>query len=650
MVTCLLGDIGIGLSAGISIFITPDAPAAGTTITNTATASADPTELIPADNTDTADADVLAAADLAVSKSDSVDPAFAGVPFTYTVTVDNAGPNAATSVVLTDTLPVGVAFSSATPDQGSCVEAASVVTCTLGTIGPGGSVDVAIVVIAGVSVENTTVTNTATVTSAVADPVSGDNATSEDTDIIPSADLNITKSDDADPALVGDVLTYTVTVLNQGVSAATNVVVTDVLPSGVAFVSATPGQGSCSESSGTITCPLGAMAALASVDIVIVVTPGVSTGNTTITNNASVVADQADPDVSDDSVSEDTDIDSKTDLALTKTAAPDPVLAGNALTYTLTVTNNGPSDSTGSTVTDALPSGVSFNAGASSPGCSEAGGTVTCAVGAVATGGFSVLTVVVDLDSSLADGSTLTNNATVAANEADTVAANDSDNTTVTVDAQADLSISKVDSADPATAGSALVYTIGVTNQGPSDAQSVVVTDVLAAGLSHVSATASQGSCSETAGTVTCTLSTIVDGASATVTLTVDVDPGVADGSTIPNTATVASATVDPDGANNSAAATTDIETSADIAVTKSDLADPVVAGTNLTYTVAVSNNGPSDAQSVQVVDLLPFAVAFVSYSIAGGSGGESCAFSLGTLTCDLGTIFDAPLRRYPFW
>ena len=327
VVTCLLGDIGISASAGIVVTITPDAAAAGTTITNTAVASADPTELVPADNTATADTDVLASADLSVSKVDSVDPALAGVAYTYTVTIDNSGPNAATSVVLTDTLPVGVAFSSATPDQGSCVEAAGLVTCSLGSIGSGAAVDVTIAVVASAAVENTTVTNNAAVSSAVADVDASNNTTSEDTAIVPAADLNITKSGDVDPALVGDALTYTVTVLNQGVSAATNVVMTDVLPAGVTFVSAVPDQGSCSESGGTITCPLGALAASISADIVIVVTPGVSTGNTTITNNASAVADQIDPDSSDDSIAEDTDIDPKTDLTLTKTASPDPVLA-----------------------------------------------------------------------------------------------------------------------------------------------------------------------------------------------------------------------------------------------------------------------------------------------------------------------------------
>ena len=383
VVTCLLGDIAIGGSTGVAIVVTPTGAAAGTTITNNAIASADPTELVPADNTASEDTDVLAAADLAITKVDTIDPAFTGVPFTYTVTVTNGGPNTATNVVMTDALPVGVAYSSAVPDQGSCSEAAGVITCSVGSIAAAGSVDIVVTVIPDVSVENTTITNNASVASDVADPVPGNNSTSEDTDIDPSADLHVTKADDTDPVLVNGTLTYTVSVLNEGVSGATNVVLTDALPGGVAFVSATPGQGSCSESGGTVTCLLGSIAASATVDVVVVVTPGASVGNTTITNNASVVGDEFDPDASDNSTSEDTDVDPRTDLELTKVATPDPVLAGEQLTFTIIVDNNGPSDSTGGTITDVLPAGVTFNAGASSGSCSELLGTVTCTVGAI---------------------------------------------------------------------------------------------------------------------------------------------------------------------------------------------------------------------------------------------------------------------------
>ncbi|MBI3459898.1 DUF11 domain-containing protein, partial [Candidatus Acetothermia bacterium] len=74
-----------------------------------------------------------------------------------------------------------------------------------------------------------------------------------------------------------------------------------------------------------------------------------------------------------------------TDLAVTKTDSPDPVIAGNNLTYTLTVTNNGPDNAGGVTVTDTLPGGVTFISAVPSQGsCSQSAGVVTCSLGTMA--------------------------------------------------------------------------------------------------------------------------------------------------------------------------------------------------------------------------------------------------------------------------
>ena len=86
-------------------------------------------------------------ADLTVTKTDSQDPVTEGNSFTYTLVVANAGPDPATNVVLTDTLPGGVTFISSTSSQGSC-SGTGTVTCNLGTISSGGNATVQIVVTA----------------------------------------------------------------------------------------------------------------------------------------------------------------------------------------------------------------------------------------------------------------------------------------------------------------------------------------------------------------------------------------------------------------------------------------------------------------------------------------------------------------------
>ena len=192
-----------------------------------------------------------------LTKSDSPDPVLAGQPLTYSLSVANAGPSDATGVELTDDLPAGVTFDSATPSQGTCSESSGTVTCTLGTIANGANASVSI---RSHRSPRATITNQASVSSDAADLVAGNNSASASTTVDPAADLSLTKSDSPDPVLAGQLLTYTLTAQNAGPSGATGVSVTDTLPAGVTFESATPSQGTCSESSGTVTCALGTIA------------------------------------------------------------------------------------------------------------------------------------------------------------------------------------------------------------------------------------------------------------------------------------------------------------------------------------------------------------------------------------------------------
>ncbi|HEX3129654.1 MAG TPA: ExeM/NucH family extracellular endonuclease [Thermoanaerobaculia bacterium] len=204
----------------------------------------------------------------------------------------------------------------------------------------------------------------------------------------------------------------------------------------------------------------------------------------------------------------------------------------------------------------------------------------------------------------------------------------------------ADLSITKVEGADPVAAGTNLSYTVTVTNGGPDPAANASWSDTLPAGTTFVSVSNVAGwSCTPTVSSVSCSNPLFAVG-SAVFTLTVAVDPAVAAGTVLSNTANAASDTGDPDGGDLSVTETTTVATSADLVVTKVDTPDPVTSGANLTYTITVDNNGPSNAASVSLTDTLPAGTTFVSLSSPGGwSCTQPSVGSGGTVSCSIGSL-----------
>ncbi len=297
------------------------------------------------------------------------------------------------------------------------------------------------------------------------------------------------------------------------------------------------------------------------------------------------------------------------DLSITKTSAT-TVTSGASLTYTITVTNGGPQAATGVTVTDALPSGETYKSAITSQGsCSQKKGTVTCSLGSLANGASAHLTIVVTV---AATSGTLSNTAQVSGNQTDPNTANNSSTATTSLPS-ADLSITKTAPASVASGGS-LTYTITVTNGGPQAATASTVTDTLPSGETYQSATTSQGSCSQSRGTVTCSLGSLAYGGSAHVTITVTV---TAKSGTLSNTAKVSGSPTDPNTANNSSTATTSLIPTADLSLTKTVTTKKPKAGSAMVYSLTVTNNGPSAATGVKVTDTLPATEAFVSSSSA---------------------------------
>lgn len=489
-----------------------------------------------------------------------------------------------------------------------------------------------------------TATNTATPTPATSE-------LSACTAVTVSSDISSTIADAPDPVIAGGNLSYSITVGNAGPSMATMATFTQTMPAGTTFVSIAPSGGwSCSTppmgGNGPITCNAPSMAPSSSAFFTVTVAVPPSAGGTML--NSGVMASSASPDPvpANNNAAATTTVNALADLSVAVTDNPDPVAAGGVLTLGTTVTNAGPSDASMGSLSQQVPVGSTFAAFSSPPGWScttppiGSGGTITCTNPSIPAGAVAVFSLTVDVPANTPDATLLTSTSSVTSATADSNNVNNSTNTTTTVDAQADLSITVVGTPDPVVAGNALTYAINVSNAGPSDAQSVSMTQSTPPGTTFAAVAAPGGwSCTSPpiggTGPVTCTAPVLSSGASAAFSLTVTVAPGTPDGTSIPATANVSSATTDPNGANDSAGDSTTVAVSADVSIGLIATPNPVVAGTQLSYSINVTNGGPSNALTVAVSQATPAGTTFAAVTAPpgwsctgpapGGTGAVTC-------------------------
>lgn len=457
LLSCTNADVPSGANGTatftVTVTVDPLTPS-GTQIADTVSVGSGTNDPNLTNNSATAVVLVAASntAELSITNSASPASVQVGQDITYTVVVNNSGPASAASVVWNSTLPANTSFVSVAYASGttgwSC--SSNSISCNYsGSFASGSSTTfTAKVSVNSGTASGTFITDTATVSSSTSDPNPADNSASATVVVAAAGQSDLAVTLTGTPSTVessgnNNKITYTVVATNNGPAAVT-AVLTDTYSSTETLTTANPCPGGwtyTSVSSTKFTCSA-SMAAYTSASSMFVMTvvSGTAPG-TAITNTMSIGPTANDPNLSNNTATVITYVASPTqaDAAIIMTAAPQPVLPGTPLTYTLQVTNNGPAEATNLVMTDPLPTQVTFASDsislpASLGSCSQASGTVTCDISSLSVGGLAIITINTVTESS-GTPAAATNTATVGCAPAPAVCPSDPNltNNTATV-------------------------------------------------------------------------------------------------------------------------------------------------------------------------------------------------------------------------
>ena len=487
-------------------------------------------------------------------------------PITYTVLVTNFGPNTSAATVQS-TLPPGFTFLASSTPQGSCTNMAGSITCVLGDISPDGSVEFSITVTGFIGGP---FTNAFSVSGNNLDLNPANNTASALHSILPVVDLDIVTQGPQTPVLLGETTTISLQITNRGPNNASSVWLTNQLPAGATFVSAASSQGSCVANGSVVVCELGALAPGAAASAELRLFPGLAGVNS---NHCVVASEELDIVPANNSTSFLFDASPAADLALTTAVLTPVVLLNREFIVVQNISNLGPV-SVDAILQNSLPPGVTFlNALTLRGSCTNLGGEIHCAISALAPGENATVTIT---GRATALGS-ITNLAAVTGSLPDFNPSNNTSATFATVSANANLALTMSDRPDPVWLNDNLIYTLAITNHGPSAATNIAVTNQLPAGITFLSATSGQGTCTRLGDQVRCDIGALNPGSGVIITITTrPIGTGI-----INNSAFVTSRVPDEDVSNNIATQVTRVITANTISANSAPITTPLLGLAN---------------------------------------------------------------------
>ena len=429
--------------------------------------------------------------------------------------------------------------------------------------------------------------------------------------ITPEPNYSLKKLASQDPIIAGSTVTYSLTYTNIGSGNAASVTIDDPVPANLTFLSATGGG----VLSGTdVVWTIAAIPAGGSGSVQATYTVASPLPDLTKVDNTATISDV---DGHTASAFKRVLVKSRPRYSLALTGAPNPVAAGAQLVYTLTYGNVGTDVSPATALVLTYDPYITFVSAYPPP---DAASITHWTIGDLPVGGSGTITITVNVNSPLANGTLLQTQALMTDSTGDSGAVTAAN----TVESAPGLTLSSTDSPDPVAADGIVLYDFTYGNTGNANATGAVLTIGYDPNVTYV-----DSNIPPDAGTTNqFTLGTVVGGTSGRVRIHVQVTHVIPNGTVVHTTGQI----IDGLGNTASTAVDTTVQSAPTLSLAKTDSPDPVAPDGTLTYTLTYGNPGSDTATGVVVTETYPAEVTFVS-AIPAPDAGTTNQWTIGTLT-----------------
>ena len=525
------------------------------------------------------------AADLAIIKMANASVVNFNDIVKWTLIISNNGPDEATNVMIVDVLPSGFSYLNSTISKGKYEDN----TFVIDNLAVGEIVTVDILTL----VEDTgNAINHAEVSSDNYDFNLTNNEDDEDISVNPAADLSVTKSVSDSNPFYGDIITWTIEVINYGPDTAHNVTISDLLPDSLVWIS---------DDSSDDYDPKTGILFIEELDVeetyILEIECRVNaTGS--IENIVTVNASEYDYNITNNFYNETVDVEKSVDVSVIKSVNNTSPNYNDLVKWTLVISNKGPDKATDVYVEDELPDGLILVNYTATKGFYDEGKWVMCCL---ENGESQTLEMICRVNKT----GKIINLATIYADEYDYNESNNVDNESIDVPLAVDLQVTvDVNDTNPIF-GESVNWIISVKNNGPDDATNVILEDFLPEELIYEGYELSKGSFENLIWNIgNLNVGDVVYLNIATCSNALGI---------ITNNAKVDAAEYDWNMSNNVDDSEIDVRPIADLSVIKLVDNDSPKYGDKVKWTIVVSNNGPNAAHGVKVEDVLPEGLKFIS-------------------------------------